>query len=64
MADFLLIPVQWSYDLHSFGSYKILVERGLLAHMKEIMPNIHDEKIAKIIDNAIINAQCSLERHL
>ena len=64
MADFLLIPVQWSYDLHSFGSYKILVERELLDHMKEIMPNMHDEKIAKIVDNAIINAQQSLERHL
>ena len=46
------------------GSYKIFDDRGLLDHMKEIMPNIQDEKIAKIIDNAIINAQQSLAQQL
>lgn len=64
MADFLLIPVQWSYDLHSFGSYKIMIERDLLGHMKEIMPFMDDKRIASIVENAMLNAQVCFQEHL
>lgn len=64
MADFLLIPVQWSYDMHSLGSYKIMCERRLLQKMQEIMPDLHNVKIKKIMLDAINNAQRSLENYL
>ena len=55
MADFLLIPVQWSYDLHSAGSYRVMHERGIMHNMREIIPNITDRKISAILDGAIQN---------
>lgn len=64
MADFLLIPMQWSYELHSFGSYKIMSERRLLEKMCEIMPDLHNDKIVRIMDNAISNVERSLENYL
>ncbi len=64
MIDFLLIPIQWSYDLHSFGSYKILIEKNLLQHMKDIIPLNGNEKVERIIDNALLHAQLALEEHL
>ena len=64
MADFLLIAVQWSYDLHSFGSYKMMFERRLLEQVMEIMPNMEDTKISGILNSAIANVRTALENHM
>ena len=64
LTDFLLIAVQWSYDLHSFGSYKIMLERQLLEKVMEIMPGMDDAKISGILYNAISNVRVSLEDHM
>ncbi len=63
MADFLLIQVQWSYDMHSLGSYKIMSERELLPRMTRIMPHMQNPRVTQIFEAAIGNVAKSLLEH-
>lgn len=51
LSDFLLILVQWTYEMNFAASYKIMAERNILEMMQGILP-LHNPGVRDIIHDA------------